>query len=535
MDDGADGDVYESGGDDAPSRGEMMRLTVFILMLSVTAGAREQPAAFVVGPLGQRLDGLLQRATGGGFWGAALVAIDGKVVLAKGYGNADYGSLPNRAQTCHEIASASKQFTAAAILKLRMQGKLKLTDTLAKYWPDLPRTHRAITVHQLLTHTSGISERTGISYNAPHTREQAIEAFCDKRLASTPGTEFEYSNAGYAILAAIVEKASGKSFEEYSRKHLFGAADLTSTGFIRDDRLGLASISTRLGRNDTAGAIATKWHWSWGYRGMGGVVTNVLDLLAWDQALRTNKILDADARKVLYEPVEASRAAQYACGWRIESAADGTRKAVHSGGVEGYACNVVRYLEKNAMIVLLSNGKSNVHQLTATLEAALFPPPRVTLAVDVTGYKLNQHRAVEPARAAWIVQRTTDGVDVTLQDLARKHALAVIHLPKAAAVALRKKLERFKDKPARGAPDHMEAGTYLGPYTLQGGKLKLEDHLSINVMPSYRGVGPNRKPIIDQRVTLVVTDTDRRQWPLMAKMNPKSLRVLLEALQKLDR
>ena len=295
-----------------------------------------------------------------GFWGAVLVAKGGKVVYARGFGMADYESRPIRPDSLFEIASISKQFTAAAVLKLQMQGKLDIGEPINRHFKGVPKDKREITVHHLLTHTSGLSKKAIVPYASKMSRDQFLRHAFSFPLESKPGTKFAYSNSGYAMLAALVEVVSKQSFEDYSHKYLFKPAKLEDTGFIRDSQLDRKRMTTRLAKSG-ARATAADWFWGWGYRGMGGVVSTVDDMERWDRALTGETVLDAKTKADYFKP----NLANYACGWRITTSPRGTRRIEHSGGVAGYAANFVRLPEEDAVIVVLSNGRTNIHAITA--------------------------------------------------------------------------------------------------------------------------------------------------------------------------
>jgi CubicO group peptidase (beta-lactamase class C family) len=259
-----------------------MRALLLCLLAPLAAAG---DGTVVLGEEGAALDADVQRASGGAFWGVVLVAKGGETLLAKGYGNADYASRPNAPDTLFEIASTSKSFTAAAILKLEMDGKLRVDDPIAKHLKGVPKDKRGITIHHVLTHTSGLSPNVGVPYASTVSRPEFIRFVLSKPLESAPGEKFAYCNSAYALLAAIVEEVTGKSFEEYSRKKLFEPAGLVDTGFIGDEALDGARVTVRRERL-RPGATARDWFWGWGYRGMGGVVTTAQDLLRWDRALR---------------------------------------------------------------------------------------------------------------------------------------------------------------------------------------------------------------------------------------------------------
>ncbi|MBI4880177.1 MAG: beta-lactamase family protein [Planctomycetes bacterium] len=353
-----------------PSPAVVLVLAGLGLLAALGAGAppKESDEPIVAGDVGKKLDAAVGEAGGADFWGSVLVAREGKVLLAKGYGFADYKDTPNTPRTLFELASASKQVTAAAILHLQQKKKLSVDATLDKVFKEVPKDKRKITIRQILTHMSGMSGMIGVPYASTIARGNYIEQMLAEPLSSEPGTKFEYCNAGYALLAAVVEEVSGENFEEYCEKNLFRPAKLADTGFIGDrDLIKTGRASTR--RTDEPGSFtAADWHWGWGYRGMGGVVTTLFDLLRWDQALRGDKILGEKARKDLYTPALEG----YACGWKVDRTSRGTRKAHHSGGVAGYGVNIARYLEEDVAIFVLSNDGGKAHAVTGALEELLF-------------------------------------------------------------------------------------------------------------------------------------------------------------------
>jgi len=342
----------------------------FVLSTLAAGGAlaKDKPGPVRDGKVGERLEQALQEALGTDFWGSVLVAKKGDILLAAGYGMADYKAEPNTAITLHELASVSKQFAATAILHLQRKKKLSITDTLDKFFDDVPEDKRAITLHHLLTHTSGISGKIGVPYASTLPRKRYVEQMLAETLANEPGKAFEYCNVGYALLAAVVEEVTKGTFEEYLEKNMFGPAKMGDTGFITDRDLIKTKRASKRRTDEPGDWTAANWHWGWGYRGMGGVVTTVYDLHRWDRALRGTKILDEKSKEILYEPVKDG----YACGWRVEKTKRGTRKVSHSGGVAGYGINVVRYLEDDVEIYVLSNDGKAAFAATEAVEAQLF-------------------------------------------------------------------------------------------------------------------------------------------------------------------
>lgn len=474
--------------------------------------------------VGQDLDEVVQRTTKGGFWGVVLVAVKGEVVLAKGYGNADYAKTPMKSDTLLEIASTSKQFTAAAILKLETEGKLKTDDPLSKIFKNVPDDKKAITVHQLLTHTSGISENIGLPYASPATREQFLDYVWKQPLASKPGEKFAYSNCAYALLAAIVEIASGQTFEAYSKDKLFKPAKMTDTGFVTDKDLDAKRAATRLStaRRDWT---SVNWFWSWGYRGMGGVVTTAHDLLKWDRALRGETVLNAKAKEKLYAPVKA----RYACGWLVETTDRGTTKVHHSGGVEGFVSQYSRYLEDDVVIVVLSNGATDVFAVEKAIAEALIPRAKIEGVIRWKKYKLSEYQAVElPKTTTWAAR--ANGASVVLELRDGDHAAAEIAIPRAKARSLAAELQLAMQGKKEEKTASMDAGLYLGGYELGDGDLKLSG-LEIQVRAQYVGIDDKGNEVVDDRITVVFDDPAQGQWPVMTILSLPAAKHLLDQLR----
>ena len=193
-----------------------LSLVVFCLLIctvsaeskSTSEGERKD---VVEGSLGTKIDSYLDGLTPERFAGSVLVAKEGKILLNKGYGMAIRSkAIPNTSESVIVIGSITKQFTAAGILKLEMQGKLSTEDTIAKYFSKVPAEKKEITLHHLLTHTAGLIDYTGDDWIngdfevAP--RDETIQEALDAPLLSEPGEEFHYSNSGYSVAAAIIEK-----------------------------------------------------------------------------------------------------------------------------------------------------------------------------------------------------------------------------------------------------------------------------------------------------------------------------------------
>ncbi len=196
------------------------------------------------------------------FTGAVLVARDGKVLFARGYGMANLEhSIPNSPSTKFRLGSITKQFTAAAILQLQEKGKLSVQDPVCKYVPDCPAAWAPVTIHHLLTHTSGIPNFTSFpdylkTMMIASPPEKSLERFRDKPLEFTPGEKFNYSNSGYVLLGFILEKAAGQNYDEYLRANIFAPLGMNASGYDWNSTVlhGRASGYARRGESGYANA-----------------------------------------------------------------------------------------------------------------------------------------------------------------------------------------------------------------------------------------------------------------------------------------
>jgi len=249
------------------------------------------------------LDGHAKR----GFSGAVLVAKDGRILVNCGYGMANYEhDVPNTPKTKFRIASITKPITAVAIMQLQEQGTLRVDDLLSKYLPDYPNADR-ITIHHLLTHTSGMPDHlAGFDY-AVRARavstDELIGLSKDKVLRSEPGQTYAYSNAGYALLTRIIEIASGQSYEAFLQEHIFRPAGMHDTLFDRHDRIikdrAANYVFSPDHQKDFANAVWTEMSW---ISGAGGLLSTTEDLYRFDRALKAGTLLSPDSCKVMGTP-----------------------------------------------------------------------------------------------------------------------------------------------------------------------------------------------------------------------------------------
>ena len=215
------------------------------LALQIAAAPHVQAAPYTPPDISVQIDAYLNRAAmAGSFSGSVLVARRGHILLDKGYGQADRAArIPDTPQTRYLLASVSKQFTAMAILLLQKEGKLNVRDRICNYLATCPRTWRAITIHELLAHTSGIPDYMSFAdfdagMNTAITPAELVDRFRYLPLDFAPGTSWRYSNSGYALLGYIIERVSGQSYSDFLQRRIFHPLRMSATAYEPDGVIG---------------------------------------------------------------------------------------------------------------------------------------------------------------------------------------------------------------------------------------------------------------------------------------------------------
>jgi CubicO group peptidase (beta-lactamase class C family) len=328
----------------------------------VSVAAAEAPAPVVSGDLGAKLDHYL---TASSYTGAAFVAKDGKIVLMKGYGLADReAKRPWGPDTLVSIGSITKQFTAAAILKLETEGKLKVEDPITKFFKDVPEDKRGITLHMLLTHTAGLDSDFARDYD-PVGRDEYVKRIFASKLRSAPGGEHFYANSGYSLLAAVVEIASGQPYETYLREHLFLPAGMKETGYKAPKWDASRVPAGYLDGNRWGTMLEKPWAPDgpfWALRGNGGIESTLSDLWAWSRALDGDTVLNAAERKKLFTPyVKEGPGADssYAYGWAVFTTPWNTKLVAHDGGNGVFSADFRRYVDDGIVVITGSNDSTS--------------------------------------------------------------------------------------------------------------------------------------------------------------------------------
>ena len=290
----------------------------------------------------------------------------------QGYGYAEAAAqTPAQASTVYEIASLTKQFTAAAIMQLAEQGQLQLDDTAASYLPDLPDAAQAITVRQLLNHTSGLPRNDYMYLILDQPRlyapAEVLKVYNQslKALSFAPGTQWEYSNMGYFWLGSIIEAVSGQTYGDYLAQHLLGPAGLASTTYCAAPPPGLAQGYQVSG---PPWASAKSENLSVAFSA-GGLCSTAGDLIKWQQALAGGQVVSAATYQAMTTPTTLLNGTPLSYGYGLKVGDYGGAPAVyHQGQVAGFNSILAYYPEEDLTVVLLTNTEAPIDPLDQAVD-----------------------------------------------------------------------------------------------------------------------------------------------------------------------
>jgi CubicO group peptidase (beta-lactamase class C family) len=344
-------------------------LLVLISALFVPVGARSQPVDSPTDPpsaatldgaqIGERIDRYLSAMEALGFSGSIVVSHQGEIVLRNGYGMADRKTRrPYTPTTVQSHGSITKQMTAACILLLESRGELSVEDSVTRYFDDVPPDKQGITLHQLLTHSSGLPGGIGPD-EEPIAAEVYVERVMAEPLGFDPGTSYAYSNVGYALLGMVVEGVSGKGYESFLREELLLPGGLTDTGYVLpgwdQDRLALGY------RKGELWGVVHERGWledgpGWHLRANGGLHTTVDDMLRWLDTLRGRGALDAATveRWTTGYVDEGGGYSFYAYGWVTRDTEWGPMIA-HSGSNQIFSADFVWLPQRELFLYIQGN------------------------------------------------------------------------------------------------------------------------------------------------------------------------------------
>lgn len=297
------------------------------------------------------------------FAGSVLIARDGVVYLRKGYGQADGEKrVPCTPRTKYRLASITKQFTAMAILLLEARGALRVQDAIADYVSPCPAAWKGITIHHLLTHTSGIPDLP----TSP-TVSQTIALLREKPLDFPPGSKWNYSNSGYILLGAIIEKAAGVPYEEFLRKQIFIPTGMTSTGYDHGGEDVAVSYESSGVKADSSAMPS--------FFSAGALYSTAEDLSRWDQALSTDALIPMPSIDTMFTPHasffdEGENHVSYGYGWMLASIS-GRMSQFHFGVSPGISTVIARFPKDKVTIIILSNMSTTIEDYEQKVEDAI--------------------------------------------------------------------------------------------------------------------------------------------------------------------
>lgn len=316
--------------------------------------------------------------------GVALAIVSkGTVTLAKGYGEANVEHhVAVTPETVFQSGSVGKQFTSAAVMVLVEDGKIALSDSITKYFPNAPASWRGITVRHLLTHTSGIPDYTtdAMDYRRDYTEDDLAQMAFGLTPEFPPGSRWNYSNTGYVLLGIIIHKASGEFYGDVLRDRIFAPLQMRSARIISEADIvpnRAAGYSLVKGELKNQEWVAPKLNTT----ADGSLYLSLQDYIAWDRGLRAGKILKPESWAAINTPVTLTSGNRYpyGFGWSIDTVA-GQLRIHHGGAWQGFQTYISRYLGDGLTIVALANlGGSQpvaiVDGIAAILDPALKPKP----------------------------------------------------------------------------------------------------------------------------------------------------------------
>jgi len=350
-------------------------IIVFILFAVTPIAFAQQKAKQIDDLMGRYVDN-------GKFNGSVLVVENGKVIFKKGYGLANMEwNIPNTPDTKFRLGSLTKQFTAMLIMQLVEHGKLKLESKITDYLTDYSKAAGdKITIHHLLTHTSGIPNYTYLPAYKTLNRNRYkpadfLKQFSDLPLEFEPGSAFAYSNSGYFLLGAIIEKVTGKTYEKVLQENIFTPLQMNNTGYDMFFKI--------LPKRATGYDIWNLQYENAPYLDMsipyaaGSLYSTVEDLALWDQALYSEKLLSASSKAIMFTPYKSD----YAYGWgvyktQIAQLKDSVEAMGHQGGVNLSNTSLIRIPKNKHLVVLLNNtGGTNLGAMQNNILKILYDQP----------------------------------------------------------------------------------------------------------------------------------------------------------------
>ncbi|GET21230.1 hypothetical protein JCM18694_14760 [Prolixibacter denitrificans] len=364
-----------------------LRKTLYILILlsglSTTVHAQK---------LEKQFDEMLEKAFQPSWPGAtALVAINGKVIYHKAFGMANLElDVKTEPDMVYEIGSITKQFTAVSILMLMEQGKLNLDDDITKFIKDYPTQGYHISIHHLLTHTSGIKSYTSMKnwfsvWRKDFKPKEFIDFFKNEPMDFAPGEEWRYNNSAYFILGYIIEKVSGQTYEQFVKSNIFEPLGMHHTFYGSHSKI----IKNRAyGYQKRGDYVNTEYLSFTQPYSAGALMSTVEDLFIWNRAIRSNKLVKKESIDLAFTNYRLNNGKKinYGYGWSLNDI-NGSPTIEHSGGIFGYVTNSIYLPNEDVFVAVFSNCDCHDPGQVSTRMAALainkpYPTQEDAIAVD---------------------------------------------------------------------------------------------------------------------------------------------------------
>jgi CubicO group peptidase (beta-lactamase class C family) len=327
----------------------------FALLLAAPAVAQPAATPPATAQDAVRLEDFVQPAIQKhNFMGTVLVARGDEILLNKGYGQANVEwNIPNTPATKFRLGSLTKQFTAASILLLEERGKLAIEDPLSQHIADVPAAWSAITLHHLLTHTSGIPNVTALPEFATYqpfatTVEKTIALVRDKPLDFAPGDRMSYSNSGYLVLSHLVERISGQSYETFLKANILDPLGMKDSGL--DSNATIIPRRAAGYTNSATGLVNAGFVHMSVPHGAGAMYSTTEDLLRWERGLFGGKVLSEASLRKMTTPFKNN----YALGVSVVTL-NGKTRITHGGGIQGFNTALSYDPDARIVVVVLAN------------------------------------------------------------------------------------------------------------------------------------------------------------------------------------
>lgn len=360
-------------------RPSMTIVAISLFSIAAPAVAAPDPATFPA-----RLDAYFEKEMRTHQIPGVAIAVlrDGDVLVAKGYGLANVEhNAPVTTDTIFQLGSVGKMFTATAVMTQVEQGKIRLDDPIVKFFPGAPASWKNITVHHLLTHTSGIPNfGSDFNYRADYTDDELVTIAAAMPLSFEPGKRWSYSNTGYELLGFLVKKATGRSYLDVLESDVFRPLSMKTARGISDADIvphrssGYKVVDGQLKNQDWVSPTMNS-------TADGSLYATISDMIAWSRGVEQGKILSAASWKEIYTPVRlnSGKTYPYGYGWVIGTAA-GKPRLHHGGAWQGFRSYYSRYLSGNLSVVILTNsGGADTGKIADDVaglwDAALVAPP----------------------------------------------------------------------------------------------------------------------------------------------------------------